>query len=54
MKATETVFQKLLDGKIQYVVPLYQRTYSWKKSNGASFGTICWTFMPCQPHGTIS
>lgn len=32
MKASETVFQKLLDGKIQYVVPLYQRTYSWEKS----------------------
>ena len=31
MKATETVFQKLLDGKIQYVVPLYQRTYSWEQ-----------------------
>ena len=29
MKAGEIVFQKLLDGKIQYVVPLYQRTYSW-------------------------
>ena len=31
MKATETVFQKLLDGKMQYVVPLYQRTYSWEQ-----------------------
>lgn len=30
MKAGEVVFQKLLDGSIQYVVPLYQRTYSWK------------------------
>ena len=29
MKASEVVFQKLLDGKIQYVVPLYQRTYDW-------------------------
>lgn len=29
MKASEVVFQKLLDGKIQYVVPLYQRTYNW-------------------------
>ncbi len=29
MKAGEVVFQKLLDGKIQYVVPLYQRPYSW-------------------------
>ena len=31
MKASEVVFQKLLDGKIQYVVPLYQRTYSWEE-----------------------
>ena len=31
MKAGEIVFQKLLDGKIQYVVPLYQRTYSWEE-----------------------
>ena len=31
MKAGEVVFQKLLDGKIQYVVPLYQRTYSWEE-----------------------
>lgn len=30
MKAGEVVFQKLLDGKIQYVVPLYQRTYNWE------------------------
>ena len=29
MKAGETVFQNLLNGQIQYVVPLYQRTYSW-------------------------
>lgn len=29
MKAGEVVFQRLLDGKIQYVVPLYQRPYSW-------------------------
>ncbi len=29
MQAKEVVFQKLLDGGVQYVVPLYQRTYSW-------------------------
>jgi len=29
VKAGEVVFQRLLDGKIQYVVPLYQRPYSW-------------------------
>ena len=33
MKAGEIVFQKLLDGKIQYVVPLYQRTYSWEEKH---------------------
>ena len=31
MKAGEVVFQNLLDGKIQYVVPLYQRTYNWRE-----------------------
>lgn len=29
MKAGEVVFQSLLNGKIQYVVPLFQRPYSW-------------------------
>ncbi|MDE0400585.1 MAG: DUF262 domain-containing protein [Candidatus Poribacteria bacterium] len=33
MKAGEVIFQKLLDGKIQYVVPLYQRTYSWEEKH---------------------
>lgn len=32
MKAGEVVFQKLLDGNLQYIVPLYQRTYSWDES----------------------
>ena len=31
MKAGEVVFQRLLDGKIQYMVPLYQRTYNWNE-----------------------
>ena len=31
MKAGEIVFQRLLDGKVQYVVPLYQRTYNWEE-----------------------
>lgn len=31
MKAGEVVFQKLLDGKIQYLVPLFQRTYNWEE-----------------------
>ncbi len=29
MHAGEVIFQQLLDGKIQYRVPLFQRTYSW-------------------------
>ena len=33
MTAGEVIFQKLLDGKIQYVVPLYQRTYSWEEKH---------------------
>lgn len=33
MKAGEVSFQKLLNGRIQYRVPLFQRTYSWKEEN---------------------
>jgi len=33
MKAEGTVFQNLLNGQIQYRVPLFQRTYSWDESN---------------------
>ena len=33
MKAGQVVLQKLLDGKIQYRVPLFQRTYSWKEKD---------------------
>lgn len=29
MKASETSLQKIIEGTTQYVVPLYQRTYSW-------------------------
>ena len=29
MKAGEVIFQDLLNGKLQYLVPLFQRTYSW-------------------------
>ncbi len=29
--ARETTLQELLEGSKQYQVPLYQRTYSWKK-----------------------
>lgn len=33
MKAGEVVFQRLLDGKTQYRVPLFQRTCSWKEKH---------------------
>lgn len=33
MKAGEVSFQQLLNGKIQYRVPLFQRTYSWKEEH---------------------
>lgn len=29
MKAGETSLQKLTNGAIQFIVPIYQRTYSW-------------------------
>lgn len=33
MKASETTLGKLLQGQCQYLVPLYQRPYSWDRSN---------------------
>ncbi len=33
MKANEVNFQQLLAGDTQYMVPLYQRRYEWKKEN---------------------
>jgi uncharacterized protein with ParB-like and HNH nuclease domain len=33
MKAGEVRFQQLLNGNIQYRVPLFQRTYSWEEDN---------------------
>lgn len=33
MKAHETILQPILEGTKQYVVPLFQRTYSWKLDN---------------------
>ena len=32
MQASETKLQKIIEGTQQYVVPLFQRPYSWKKS----------------------
>ena len=31
MKASETKFQPITEGTKQYVVPLFQRPYSWDK-----------------------
>lgn len=31
MQANETKLQKVLEGTVQYVIPLFQRTYSWDK-----------------------
>ncbi len=33
MKASETKVQKIIEGTNQYIVPLFQRAYSWKKEN---------------------
>ncbi|MFQ3537115.1 MAG: DUF262 domain-containing protein [Aggregatilineales bacterium] len=35
MKASETKFQPIIEGTKQYVVPLFQRPYSWKKDEWA-------------------
>lgn len=31
MQANETKLQKVIEGTVQYVIPLFQRTYSWDK-----------------------
>lgn len=33
MKASETTLRNLLQGERQYVVPLYQRPYSWERKD---------------------
>jgi uncharacterized protein with ParB-like and HNH nuclease domain len=33
MKATATNFLKFLDGKKQFIIPIYQRTYGWRISD---------------------
>ena len=35
MKATETNFLQFLKGPKQFVIPIYQRTYSWSKKQCA-------------------
>lgn len=32
MKASETKFQPIIEGNKQYVIPLFQRPYSWDKA----------------------
>ena len=44
MKAHETILQPILEGTKQYVVPLFQRTYSWKPDNWRIFGKIYWLY----------
>ncbi|MDB9439658.1 DUF262 domain-containing protein [Dolichospermum lemmermannii CS-548] len=36
MQASETKLQEIIEGNKQYVVPLFQRAYSWKKSQWES------------------
>ncbi len=36
MKASETKLQALIEGTKQYVVPLFQRAYSWEKKRVGS------------------
>lgn len=36
MKASQVVLQQLLDGKLQYRVPLFQRTYNWGEKEWAT------------------
>ena len=33
---------EILNGNKQFVIPVYQRFYSWEKSNVKDFGTILW------------
>lgn len=32
MKASETVLNAIIEGQKQYLVPLFQRAYSWDKA----------------------
>jgi len=50
MKASEVRFQQLLNGKIQYRVPLFQRTYSWDQTQwGKLWDNILEIYMPDKP-----
>ena len=37
MKATQTQLSKILDGRRQYIIPIYQRTYRWEKKQCQQF-----------------
>ena len=38
MKASEVNYLKFLEGTKQFVVPIYQRTYSWIKNKVKFYG----------------
>jgi uncharacterized protein with ParB-like and HNH nuclease domain len=43
MKATESNFLKLLEGRKQFIIPIYQRTYSWTLEQCEQlWDDICW------------
>ena len=44
MKASETKFQSIIEGTQQYVIPLFQRAYSWEKKNGKFYGMTLYIF----------
>lgn len=50
MKAGEVSFQQLLNGKIQYRVPLFQRTYNWNEKQWEElWDDILEIYMPDKP-----
>ena len=53
MQASETKLQQIVEGTKQYVVPLFQRPYSWKKSEWEALWSdiieLCATDNP-RPH----
>jgi hypothetical protein len=40
MKASETRLIKIIDGTNQYVVPYFQRPYTWQRKTGILFGEM--------------
>lgn len=37
MKASETKIQPIIEGTKQYVIPLFQRAYSWNKKDWRNY-----------------